>query len=66
MHEYEKPVYFKRDVFFTRLVVDKVRVDIGGAVVDYTVYYAGTSKYDFYNMSFMNISISFNISLNYF
>ncbi|CAG9764633.1 unnamed protein product [Ceutorhynchus assimilis] len=43
MHEYEKPVYFKRDIFFTRLVVDKVRVDIGGAVVDYTVYYAGTN-----------------------
>lgn len=45
MHEYEKPVYFKRDIFFTRLVVDKVSVDIGGAVVDYIVYYAGTSKY---------------------
>lgn len=44
MHEYEKPVYFKRDILFTRLVVDKVRVDIGGAVVDYTVYYAGTSE----------------------
>lgn len=47
MHEYEKPVYFKRDIFFTRLVVDKVSVDIGGAVVDYIVYYAGTSKYFF-------------------
>ncbi|XP_048526346.1 semaphorin-2A isoform X1 [Dendroctonus ponderosae] len=44
MHEYEKPVYFKRDILFTRLVVDKVRVDIGGAVVDYTVYYAGTNN----------------------
>lgn len=44
MHDYEKPVFFKRDVFFTRLVVDKIKVDIGGAVLDYTVYYAGTSK----------------------
>lgn len=43
MHEYEKPVFFKRDVFFTRLVVDKIRVDIGGAFIDYTVYYAGTN-----------------------
>lgn len=43
MHEHEKPVFFKRDVFFTRLVVDKIKVDIGGAVLDYTVYYAGTS-----------------------
>ncbi|KAL1488366.1 hypothetical protein ABEB36_014843 [Hypothenemus hampei] len=44
MHEYEKPVYYKRDIFFTKLVADKVSVDIGGAVVDYTVYYAGTNK----------------------
>jgi hypothetical protein len=44
MHEHDKPVFFKRDVFFTRLVVDKIKVDIGGAVLDYTVYYAGTSK----------------------
>ncbi|XP_044257966.1 semaphorin-2A isoform X1 [Tribolium madens] len=44
MHEHEKPVFFKRDVFFTRLVVDKIKVDIGGAVLDYTVYYAGTNE----------------------
>ncbi|XP_056647935.1 semaphorin-2A isoform X1 [Diorhabda sublineata] len=43
MHENEKPVFFKRDIFFTRLVVDKIKVDIGGAVLDYTVYYAGTN-----------------------
>lgn len=43
-HEHEKPVFFKRDIIFTKLVVDKVPVDIGGAVLDYTVYYAGTSK----------------------
>lgn len=44
-HEHEKPVFFKRDIIFTKLVVDKVPVDIGGAVLDYTVYYAGTSKW---------------------
>lgn len=44
MHENEKPVFFKRDLFFTKLVVDKIKVDIGGAVLAYTVYYAGTSK----------------------
>ncbi|KAJ8915222.1 hypothetical protein NQ315_015445 [Exocentrus adspersus] len=43
MHENEKPVFFKRDIFFTKLVVDKIKVDIGGAVLDYTVYYAGTN-----------------------
>ncbi|XP_019865782.1 semaphorin-2A [Aethina tumida] len=42
-HENEKPVFFKRDVFFTRLVVDKIRVDIGGGLLDYIVYYAGTN-----------------------
>lgn len=42
-HENEKPVFYKRDVFFTKLVVDKLDVDIGGAVLDYTVYYAGTN-----------------------
>lgn len=47
MHENEKPVFFKRDIFFTKLVVDKIKVDIGGAVLDYTVYYAGTSKWIF-------------------
>lgn len=46
MHENEKPVFFKRDVFFSKLVVDKIRVDIGGAILDYIVYYAGTSKYN--------------------
>lgn len=46
-HENEKPVFFKRDVFFTRLVVDKIRVDIGGGLLDYIVYYAGTSKFFF-------------------
>lgn len=44
-HEYEKPIYYKRDLFFTRLVVDRVKVDMMGHQLDYTVYYAGTSKY---------------------
>lgn len=34
-----QPVFYKRDVIFTRLVVDKVEVD----GVFYTVYFAGTS-----------------------
>lgn len=42
-HENDKPVFFKRDVLFTRLVVDKVKIDMLGAVSDYTVYYAGTN-----------------------
>lgn len=46
-HENEKPIYYKRDLFFTRLVVDRVKVDMLGHQLDYTVYYAGTSKYSF-------------------
>lgn len=42
-HEYDKPVYYKRDLIFMRLVVDKIRVDMVGQQLDYTVYYAGTN-----------------------
>ncbi|CAH2234036.1 jg25597 [Pararge aegeria aegeria] len=43
-HEHEKPIYYKRDLFFTRLVVDRVKVDMMGHQLDYTVYYAGTNE----------------------
>lgn len=43
-HENEKPVFYKRDVMLTRLVVDKLRIDFVGLDLDYTVYYAGSSK----------------------
>ncbi|XP_015438245.1 PREDICTED: semaphorin-2A [Dufourea novaeangliae] len=42
-HENEKPVFYKRDVMLTRLVVDKLRIDFVGLDLDYTVYYAGSS-----------------------
>lgn len=45
-HENEKPVYFKRDLLFTKLVVDKLKIDMLGEVLEYTVYYAGTSNYN--------------------
>lgn len=38
-HDNGKPVFFKRDVIFTRLVVDRFEVDSANLVV----YYAGTS-----------------------
>lgn len=44
-HENEKPVFYKRDVMLTRLVVDKLRIDFVGLDLDYTVYYAGSSEY---------------------
>lgn len=47
-HENEKPVFYKRDVMLTRLVVDKLRIDFVGIDLDYTVYYAGSSKHSSY------------------
>ncbi|PBC33805.1 Semaphorin-2A [Apis cerana cerana] len=44
-HENEKPVFYKRDVMLTRLVVDKLRIDFVGLDLDYTVYYAGSKKF---------------------
>ncbi|XP_026463274.1 semaphorin-2A isoform X2 [Ctenocephalides felis] len=42
-HENEKPVYYKRDLLFIKLVVDKLKIDMLGEVLEYTVYYAGTN-----------------------
>ncbi|KAJ8672421.1 hypothetical protein QAD02_003680 [Eretmocerus hayati] len=44
LHEYEKPVFFKRDLLLTKLVVDKVRVEIDGMDSHFTVFYAGSSE----------------------
>jgi hypothetical protein len=44
-HENHKPVYYKRDVVLTHLVVDIVRVVTYGNEQEYTVHYAGTSNY---------------------
>lgn len=54
-HEHEKPIYYKRDLFFTRLVVDRVKVDMMGHQLDYTVYYAGTSEYFLYYSTFASL-----------
>ncbi|XP_071445173.1 semaphorin-2A [Hetaerina americana] len=42
-HENSKPIYYKRDVLFTHLVVDKLKISIYGRELDYTVYYAGSN-----------------------
>ncbi|KAF2350737.1 Sema domain [Trinorchestia longiramus] len=44
-HEYHRPVYFKRDLVFTHLVVDKVTPDTRSPIAStYTVYYAGSME----------------------
>ncbi|XP_065224018.1 semaphorin-2A isoform X2 [Planococcus citri] len=42
-HKDNKPVYYKRDLLFTRLVVDPLQYDVFGKRYHYTVYYAGTN-----------------------
>ncbi|XP_055601449.1 semaphorin-2A isoform X2 [Uranotaenia lowii] len=40
-HEHNNPVFYKRDLVFTKLVVDKIKIDILNK--EYTVYYIGTN-----------------------
>ena len=45
-HEHQRPVFYKRDLVFTHLVVDKVTPDTRSPLAStYTVYYAGSSEY---------------------
>lgn len=44
-HRDDKPVFYKRDILFTHLVVDKLKYDVFGDQMEYIVYYAGTSKF---------------------
>ncbi|CAB0043906.1 unnamed protein product [Trichogramma brassicae] len=43
-HENEKPVFYKRDLLLTQLVVDRVKVTYSGVESDFTIYYAGSTK----------------------
>lgn len=43
-HEHNKPVFFKRDLIFTHLVVDRVTGGTYGQENTYTVYYTGSCK----------------------
>ncbi|XP_058066278.1 semaphorin-2A-like [Anopheles bellator] len=40
-HEHNNPVYYKRDLVFTKLVVDKIKIEILSQ--EYIVYYVGTN-----------------------
>ncbi|XP_044740244.1 semaphorin-2A isoform X2 [Chrysoperla carnea] len=42
-HENDKPVYYKRDILFTKLVVDRLEINTIETKINYTVYYAGTN-----------------------
>jgi len=46
-HKDNEPVFYMRDLFFTRLVVDVLDYVVFGNHLHYTVYYAATSKLKF-------------------
>lgn len=53
-HENEKPIFFKRDILLTRLVVDKLHIDFVDSDFYYTIYYAGSSKtHSYYKTDFI-------------
>ena len=43
-HDNNKPVYYKRDLIFTHLVVDQVQVRNYGNDQEFTIFYASSSK----------------------
>lgn len=47
-HKDNQPVFYMRDLFFTRLVVDVLDYNVYGTHVHYTVYYAATSEFEIY------------------
>ncbi|XP_061387720.1 semaphorin-2A [Musca vetustissima] len=47
-HEHSNPVYYKRDLVFTKLVVDKIKIDILNQ--EYTVYYVGSNSGHIYKI----------------
>ncbi|KAF4526524.1 hypothetical protein B566_EDAN005891 [Ephemera danica] len=71
-HENGKPVFYKRDLTFTHLVVDKVQVRTYGNDQEYTVYYAGSNTgkvykvvqwYDASGESYSNLLDVFELTL---
>lgn len=44
-HERGVPVFFKRDLILTHLVVDKININVDGEERNYVVYYTGSSMY---------------------
>lgn len=54
-HKDNEPVFYMRDLFFTRLVVDVLDYVVFGNHLHYTVYYAATSEFKFYICNIIHI-----------
>jgi hypothetical protein len=49
-HEGERPVWYKRNVVFTKLVVDVVSAGVGSELKDFIVFFVGTTVGDVYKI----------------
>nr|CAD7462832.1 unnamed protein product [Timema tahoe] len=49
-HEYGRPAYYKRDVLFTHIVVDRLKFKIFGTELEYLVFYTGTNTGQVYKI----------------
>lgn len=61
-HERGVPVFFKRDLILTHLVVDKININVDGEERNYVVYYTGSSGYSssfYYLFSLVSIKANF-------
>lgn len=49
--DFDSPIFYKRDLILTQLVVDRLFTDMLGAGQDrkYNIFYAGTSMYTQHN-----------------
>lgn len=56
-HRDNKPVFYRRDLLFTHLVVDVVQYEVFGTTSEYIVYFAATSKYQCCHQGFFKKNI---------
>ncbi|KAG8239315.1 hypothetical protein J437_LFUL015091 [Ladona fulva] len=49
-HEFSKPAFFKRDVIFTKIVVEKMNVSVEDEEVTFTILYVGSNEGKVYKL----------------
>ncbi len=64
-HERGVPVFFKRDLILTHLVVDKININVDGEERNYVVYYTGSSKQRLFNYLLLIIFKIFTFCSNH-
>nr|CAD7404930.1 unnamed protein product [Timema cristinae] len=49
-HEYGRPAYYKRNILFTHIVVDRLRFNIFSTEIEYLLFYGGTNSGQVYKI----------------